>query len=168
MASLCLLVVFPFLMAYAAASDVLTMTIPNRVSLILVAAFVPLAATAGLGWTEIGSHVGAFGLVLTVGFTLFAFGVIGGGDAKLAAATALWLGFEPLLDYVVNFSLLGGVLALAILYVRGQPLPGFVIAWPFALRLHDRCVGMPYGVALSASALITCPSAPLWRLALSA
>lgn len=166
MASLCLLVVFPFLMAYAAVSDILTMTIPNRISLALVAAFAVLAASGALSWSEIGTHVGAFALVLLIGIGLFLLGGVGGGDAKLAAATALWLGFEPLLDYVVNFSLIGGALALAILYVRGHPLPGFVVAWPFALRLHDRCVGLPYGVALSASALMTCPSAPLWRLAL--
>src|SRR3954471_12119338 len=88
-----LLVVFPFLMAYAAASDLLTMTIPNRLCAALVAAFGVLAVAAGLGWSDLAGHLGAAAATLVVTFTLFAFGLIGGGDAKLAAATALWLGF---------------------------------------------------------------------------
>ncbi|TNC09275.1 peptidase [Methylobacterium terricola] len=166
MASLCLLVVFPFLMAYAASKDVLTMKIPNRVSVILVGAFVLLAWTAGLGWPELGSHAGACALVFAIGFALYCAGVTGAGDVKLAAATALWLGFDALPDYVVNFSVLGGALALAILYMRSYPLPGFALGLPFAVHLHDAKVGTPYGVALSASALVTCPSAPLWRMVL--
>lgn len=166
MASLCLLVVFPFLMAYAAANDVLTMKIPNRVSAILVVAFATLAATSGLGWVEVASHAGAGALVLVVGFALFCAGTIGAGDVKLAAATALWLGLGALPDYILNFSLIGGLLALCILYLRSYPLPGFALALPFAVDLHDGKVGMPYGVALAASALVTCPWAPLWRLVL--
>jgi len=163
MASLCLLVVFPFLMAYAAARDVLTMTIPNRISAILIGAFAVLAVVAGLGWWEIASHAGAFALVLTIGFALFCADVIGAGDVKLAAATALWLGFEALPDYVLNFSVIGGLLGVGLLYARTYPLPGFALGLPFAVDLHGGKLGMPYGVALSASALVTSPWAPLWR-----
>ena len=99
MATLGLLIVFPFLMAYAAANDLLTMLIPNRISLALTAAFALLAATGILSPAEIGAHLGAGALVLAITFGLFASGVIGGGDAKLAAAAALWLGFDQLLDY---------------------------------------------------------------------
>jgi Flp pilus assembly protein protease CpaA len=42
------LTLFPVLTIYAAFSDLLTMTIPNRVSLLLVAGFVPVALMAGL------------------------------------------------------------------------------------------------------------------------
>ncbi|MGX7704767.1 A24 family peptidase [Methylobacterium sp. Gmos1] len=166
MVSLCLLVVFPFLMAYAAVSDILTMTIPNRIGLVLVAAFAVLAPVSGLGWFEIASHVGAGALVLAVGFVIYLFGVMGAGDVKLAAATTLWLGFGALPDYLVNTALFGGLMAVGLVLVRGHPLPGFAAAWPFALRLHDGRVGIPYGVALAASALVACPAAPLWRLVL--
>ena len=44
--------------------------------------------------------------------------MIGGGDAKLAAATALWLGFEGLGDYLLVASIFGGALTLAILAAR--------------------------------------------------
>ncbi|GJD47987.1 hypothetical protein OPKNFCMD_0700 [Methylobacterium crusticola] len=168
MATLALLVVFPFLMAYAAASDLLTMTIPNRLCAALVVTFAGLAAGSGLGWPEVASHLGAGGVTLLATFALFAFGLIGGGDAKLAAATALWLGFDHLADYLLVASAAGGVLTLGLLRLRTHPLPGFASAWPWALHLHDRRTGVPYGIALAAAALVVCPAASLWRLALPA
>ncbi|GJE45659.1 A24 family peptidase [Methylobacterium soli] len=168
MATLGLLIVFPFLMAYAAANDLLTMLIPNRISLALTAAFAALAATGILSPAEIGAHLGAGALVLALTFGLFASGVIGGGDAKLAAATALWLGFDQLLDYAVVSSMIGGALTLALLAARSQPLPFTVARLPFAAHLHDRKTGIPYGIALAAGALIVLPDTLLWSRALAA
>ncbi|MCJ2142663.1 prepilin peptidase [Methylobacterium sp. E-066] len=162
-----LLVLFPFLMAYAAASDLLTMLIPNRISLALVAGFVLLALTGSMDWAEIGLHLGAGAAVLAVTFTLFAFGVIGGGDAKLAAATALWLGFDGLGDYLLVASIFGGALTLAILAVRAYPLPQRVARLPFALHLHDAKTGIPYGIALAAAALLVMPETEIWTRALA-
>ena len=103
-----LLLVFPALMAYAAASDLLTMTIPNRLSLALVAAFAVFAVASGLSAHAALLHVAAGAAVLALTFALFGFGWIGGGDAKLAAATALWLGFDTLMDYCLVASIAGG------------------------------------------------------------
>jgi len=166
MSSLSLCIIFPFLMAYAAASDLLTMTIPNRLNGVLVAAFVLHAVGAGLGWPELAEHVGAGALTLTVTFSLFAFGLIGGGDAKLAAATALWLGFGHLAEYLLVASLLGGLLTLVILYMRTYPLPAFTTRLPFAMNLHHAETGIPYGIALAGAALVVLPGTEAWlRLA---
>ena len=102
------LTLFPAMMAFAASSDLLTMTIANRVSLILVGGFALLAALSGLSGAELLSHVEAAAAVLVFAFFCFARGWIGGGDAKLAAVTALWLGFSHLFDYLVYASILGG------------------------------------------------------------
>ena len=165
-ASFGLLIVFPFVMAYAAASDLLTMLIPNRISLALIAGFGVVAATGLFSLAEIGMHLAAGGLVLAITFTLFALGKIGGGDAKLAAATALWLGFDQLLDYLLVASLFGGALTLAILLVRSHPLPFPIARLPFALHLHDAKTGIPYGIALAASALVILPETLVWARAL--
>jgi prepilin peptidase CpaA len=162
MTSLGLLVVFPFLMAYAASSDLLTMTIPNQVSLILMTTFFAFAVACGLSWMDIALHAGAGVSVLAVTFMLFAFGVIGGGDAKLAAVTALWLGFDHLIEYLIVASLAGGALTLTIMFVRGLPLPFVAARLPFALRLHDTKAGIPYGIALAAAALVILPKTALW------
>src|SRR3954468_2762870 len=95
------LLVFPALMAYAGVSDLLTMTIPNKVSLALVIAFAAFVVIGGLSFDAILVHVAAGALVLVTCFGMFARGWIGGGDAKLAAATALWLGFHVLMEYLL-------------------------------------------------------------------
>ena len=157
-----LLLIFPALMAYAAASDLLTMTIPNRLSLALVAAFLAFAVLAGLGWQAVLMHVAAGALVLAISFALFAFGWIGGGDAKLAAAAALWLGFGMLIEYFFVASLAGGALTLALLAMRKLPLPAIALGWEWLSRLHHPKTGVPYGVALAAAALMVYPHAPIF------
>lgn len=149
------LLVFPLLMAFAASSDLLTMRISNVLVLLLVASFFLLAVMTGMPWDQMLMHLAAAGLVLAAAFACFAFGWVGGGDAKLAAATALWLGFGLTLPYLVYTALLGGALTLAILALRRFPLPPVAMNWTWLARLHDHKVGVPYGIALAAAGLIT-------------
>ena len=152
------LLLFPALMAFAAASDLLNMTISNRISLALVAGFAVLAVVCGVSPQTIAAHAATGLLVLAIGFALFARGLVGGGDAKLAAAAALWLGFGRLADYALLGALLGGVLTLAILAFRFMPLPTWLAGQSWAVRLHQFDGGVPYGVALAAAALLIYPS----------
>jgi prepilin peptidase CpaA len=145
-------------MAFAAASDLLTMSISNRVSLALSAAFLALALTCGFPLPTILWHLAAGLLVLAAGFGLFARGLVGGGDAKLAAAAALWLGLDRLFDYALVGALLGGVLTLGLLVFRFMPLPGWLARHESAVRLHQCDAGVPYGIALAAAALLIYPS----------
>lgn len=151
------LLLFPALMAFAASSDLFTMTISNRVSLMLAGGFLVLALLTGMSAAAIGSHVGAAALVLAVVFVMFAQGWIGGGDAKLAAATALWLGFDHLLAYFLYASLFGGVLTFMVIKFRGTPLPALLTGQDWAERLHRVDAGVPYGIALAAAALMIYP-----------
>ena len=160
-----LLFVFPFAMAFAAATDLLTMRIPNRLTLGLCAAFLLIAPVAGLSWQDILSHLAAGSCMLLAGILLFSLGWVGGGDAKLLAAASLWLGFEPLVPFLGYVAIFGGALAIAILAYRSMPagalpLPGW------AARLHHKGEGMPYGVAIAAGALAIYPSTG-WSAALS-
>ena len=99
------LMLFPAMMAFAASSDLRTMTISNRVSLILIGGFFLFALVIGMSGNTMLWHIGAGGTVLAVAFGCFAMGWISGGDAKLAAATALWFGFDHLLPYLfLNFT----------------------------------------------------------------
>jgi prepilin peptidase CpaA len=154
------LILFPTIMAFAASSDLLTMTISNRVSIILVAGFFALAFMTGMATAEVLSHVGAATLVLIVSFGFFTRGWIGGGDAKLAAATAIWLGFGYLLNYLVYASLLGGALTLLLIEFRLLPLPGLLAGQFWAQRLHRQGGDVPYGIALAGAALLVYPDTP--------
>jgi len=151
------LLLFPALMAFAAASDLVTMTISNRVSLLLGAGFVALAVLGGMGFHDILTHAGAGLAVLAVAFFCFAMGWIGGGDAKVAAAAALWFGFGHLLDYLVYASLFGGALTLVMIQFRQWPLPAALRDQTWLLRLHGKDSGIPYGIALALGALLIYP-----------
>jgi prepilin peptidase CpaA len=151
------LLLFPALMAFAASSDLLTMTISNRVTLALFAGFFVLAFVSGMSQQQLLSHIGAGFAVLSVTFVFFARGWIGGGDAKLAAVTALWFGFDQLLEYALYASLLGGVLTLAMIRFRLLPLPQILARQEWLKRLHQLDAGVPYGIALAAAALLIYP-----------
>jgi prepilin peptidase CpaA len=161
------LTLFPAMMAFAASSDLLTMTIANRVSLILIAGFVLLAVLTGMSLTDMLAHAGAAAAVLIVAFTCFSFGWIGGGDAKLATATVLWLGLGQLADYLVYASLLGGALTLMLIQFRAMPMPQLLIGRDWAERLHRQDCGVPYGIALAVAALAVYPQTE-WMTALGA
>jgi prepilin peptidase CpaA len=159
------LLFFPILMAFAALSDLFTMTISNRISIALVAVFVPFAWLIGLSGQDILIHLACGFGVLVLTFGMFAFGWIGGGDAKLAAATSVWIGWQHLGDYGLYATFLGGVLTLLILALRKLPVPGFALRYTWVARLHDHRTGIPYGIALAIAGLLIYPDTGLWTAA---
>lgn len=148
---------FPAAMAFAAASDLVSMTISNRVSLSLIIGFFLVAWLTGMGWMDVGRHLLAGAVVLVIAFGFFARGWIGGGDAKLAAATALWLGFSHLLEYLLIASVAGGILTLLLLQLRTLPMPQLLARQKWIARLHDFESGIPYGIALAVAGLLVYP-----------
>ncbi len=154
--------VFPLLMVFAAFSDLFTMTIPNRVSLLLVASYLALAILLPVPLETVGWHLSCGAAMLLLCFVMFQFGWIGGGDAKLAAATALWLGWEHLLDYGLLASLIGGAITLAILQLRRHPLPPQIGGYDFIARLAEKNGGVPYGIALAVAGLLIYPDTMIW------
>ena len=152
------LLLFSAAMIYAALQDAATMTIRNRLVLVLLAGYAVLAPLAGFGLAEMGTSLAVAFAVLAVTFTLFAFGWIGGGDAKLMAATALWLGPEGTLVYLMYTMLIGGVLALALLTFRTLPLPAQLYGQAWVVRLQSPTMGLPYALAMAPAALLVVPS----------
>jgi prepilin peptidase CpaA len=151
------LLLFPALMAFAAASDLITMTISNRVSLALAAGFLVLAIASGMGAYDILMHIGAGAAVLMVAFGCFAMGWVGGGDAKVVSAAALWFGFAHLMNYLLYASLFGGALTLLLLQFRQWPLPVSFAGQPWLAKLHAKETRVPYGIALAIGALMIYP-----------
>jgi len=161
------LIVFSSAMVFAAVWDLTTMTIPNCLTLALAAGFVLVLPFSGLGLAQIGLHIAAGAVMLLVGMACFGFGWIGGGDAKLVAATALWIGWSDLLVYLLMASVFGGALTLLILYFRSLPLPLALGRQAWVARLHDQKAGIPYGLALAAGALFILPQTGWFKLASS-
>lgn len=145
------------IMAAAAVSDLVSYRIPNILPLLLVVIFLVYVPTLPVPWPDTLSHLGAGLAMLAIGWALFAFGLLGGGDAKLFAAISLWMGWGGLANYLIIFSICGGILALLLLLFRRLPLPGWFSAPPWIAALHDKNQGVPYGIALAAGAIIARP-----------
>lgn len=158
-----LLFVFPAFMVLAASSDLLTMKITNKLVLGLFVCFFVVAFAAGLPLEAIGMHLAAGAVVLAACFGLFALNWIGGGDAKLIAAIALWFGFGSLFPFLLFSALWGGALTLALIFMRRRPVPAEAKSAPWIDRLRDRKVGVPYGVALAAGALMVYPGSSVFH-----
>ena len=162
-----IIVFFPAAMALAASMDLVTMTIPNRVCATLAIGYFVLAVAVGVPASVILIHLSCAAAVLAVMFAMFALGWIGGGDAKLAAATSLWLGWGVMLEYGLTAALYGGALTLVILVGRGFVLPTWLSRCEWIARLHDRKTGVPYGVALAAAGMMLYPHTQIWQAAAS-
>lgn len=148
------LFIFPVAMAIAASSDLLTMRISNKLVLALTAAFFVTALAINLPMQQFAMHVLCALIVLAVAFGLFALRLIGGGDAKLAAATTLWLGFGTTLPYLAYTAFFGGVLTILILVVRGIPLNPTLGKMGWLARLHNKRSGIPYGIAMAVAGIM--------------
>ncbi len=132
--------------------DLLEMKIPNRIALILTGGFLAMSPFMGLSATQIGWHLAIAGTLLVFGFVLFAFNLLGGGDAKLLPAIGLWLGPTLILPYLLWTTLFGGGFALLLPNFRASPLPAIATRQDWLCRLHEDEKYMPYGAPLAAAA----------------
>lgn len=159
--------VFPGLMALSASMDLMTMTIPNAIPLTLALGYLGLSAALGLPAETVVFGLACGLAVFGVAFFMFCRDWVGGGDAKLAAAIALWLGWGGVLGFAVAASIFGGLLTLVILAVRTQPLPEALARQTWIARLLRPGSGVPYGIALAAAGVIQFPHSPLWLAAVA-
>jgi prepilin peptidase CpaA len=133
------LIVFCLILAAAAGSDVARYRIPNALCLALAAcAFVFALPHDGAAWAGRGLSLAVLGGTALV---LYLMRALGGGDAKLLMAAALWMPWTSLPVFVFVLALAGGVQALASLALRRLAGPA-----PAAGRTR-----MPYGVSIAAA-----------------
>ena len=157
-----LLCCFPVLVITAGLFDITSFTIPNWISLALIALFLPTALAGHVGWPAIGlaALVGVAALALAV--FMFAMNWIGGGDAKLLAAASLWIGWPQALEFMVITGLAGGILAVTLLAMRSGWVRRYAVAGPgWVGRLATPDGPAPYGVAIAVGALIVFPHSAL-------
>lgn len=159
-----ILIPYVVLLIAAAIFDLLTLTIPNWLCALLTISFFPVALFAHLPLDAWPGQLSCALTVLGMTFLLFQYGCWGGGDAKLASAIALWLGWSGLPAFLVQTALWGGALAALLLLLRIPPLPSIVARQPFMSRLVDPAAGAPYGVALALGGILTVPHSALWAL----
>jgi prepilin peptidase CpaA len=157
-----LLTVFPTLVIIAALTDLVSFTIPNRISLGLIAAFPLACLVMGQPLPAIGISLAVGVAALIVGMAMFALGWIGGGDAKLFAVVCLWLGLTAMPTFLLVTALAGGGLAVLLLNARSAWVRPHLSGAPAWLgRLTTPGADVPYGVAIAAGALAAFPGCAL-------
>lgn len=154
-------IAFPALVLAAAARDVLSFTIPNWISIALVVLFPAAALTVGLPVPQVALHFGVAAAALVAGMGAFAMRWLGGGDAKLMAAVALWVGWPAFTIFLTGAAVTGGVLAIILLTLRSAAFRPLVLMGPsWVVRLAEPGEGVPYGLAIAAGALAAFPQTP--------
>jgi len=160
--TLFIILIFAGCMLAASWIDMTSMTIPNWISLVLVAGFLILIPFAWQGWAVFGTHILIGLLCFALGVGMFALGWMGGGDAKLFAATSLWWVWSDLWIYLVYTAVAGGVLAI-ILVVGRKYFPVSILKTAWLHRLFKDEKKMPYGLALAFGALMTLPKSDIYQ-----
>lgn len=153
--------VYALAVAWAVVTDVRRLIIPNAACVAVAVAFLPAALLGGLDWTAIAWHYGIGIALLLAGMAAFARRLVGGGDVKLLAAVAVWIGRDDILAYLVVMTLLGGVLAGAVLIAARlkRALPALArIAWLGDGGLKGQSI--PYGAAVGIAAILLLPKSP--------
>ena len=129
------------MLVIAAAIDMRTFTISNRLSLAVALGAPVYWMSIGLApWPGMAIQLGAAIVVFTLLACAFQLKMMGGGDVKLAAALALWFAPAGTIKFLVFMSLAGGLLTLGIL------------AW-HRMRRREGRPQIPYGVAIAAGGL---------------
>ena len=137
-----LLIALAALLLVAAAIDVRTFTISNRLNL-TVALLAPVywLSIALPIWPGVGIQLAAGAVVFALLAAAFYAGMMGGGDVKLAAALALWFSPASTLKFLVLMSLAGGVLTLAVMALH-------------RMKRREGRPEIPYGVAIAFGGLV--------------
>jgi prepilin peptidase CpaA len=153
---------FAALVIVAALKDLSSFTIPNWISVALALGFAPAALIVGASLHDIGISLAVGFGVFIVAAGMFSLGWIGGGDAKLMATAALWVGLRGLAPFALYTGLAGGALALALVALRSAWIRPFAEAGPaWARRLATPGEAAPYGVAIAVGALAAFAGNPL-------
>lgn len=167
-------IALPFLFAFAIYGEVLKRRIPNVLTL--------AAMAFGLGAALIenglpGLKESALGLLIGGGVFLpfCLFGLVGGGDMKLMAATGAIIGYPLVLRALTDTCIAGGLLAVGIAAWNGTLLSAFASAFRIIFGAkrkrdekkpeasaedagdarHPLPVMIPYGLAIAAGTLYT-------------
>ena len=161
MSTLIVTLIFAVPLLIASYTDFWSMKIPNLVSLAMMAGFFLTLPLTWQGLPVFGEHMAVGLTFFLVGFAMFAFGWLGGGDAKLMAAIALWFGWSDALSFIVFTTLFGAALGI-FLILGNRMMPVRLRTSVVGMKLFQGGKDMPYGLALAAGALVTWPSSQIF------
>lgn len=149
----------------AALNDANAMKIPNHIPLIVLAAYFVAVPFTWAGFPIFFEHLTVGVVMFALGFAMFAFGWMGGGDSKLLAATAFWFTWPDVFTYMVFTAVFGGILTVFIMIGRSY-IPVRVMTSQWMQTMFKDQSKIPYGLALAAGAIATLPQSQIFKAAL--
>jgi len=147
--SLLMRMVVACLLAWLAMRDLRERRLPTRAVAAIAVLFPIDALLIGMPIAEMAIHLAVGVLILLVGIALFAARMLGGGDAKLAAAILLWAGMTEFMPALTLISVIGtvvGIISFATRHLSPEAEQRGLLRW---LALFSGARGVPYGVALA-------------------
>jgi prepilin peptidase CpaA len=136
-------------------SDVRSLRIPNWHSLAIAGCFIPAFAASPEAFHGVWQHIGAMGIMFIVSYAMFAVGMMGGGDSKLATALALWAGLKGLAPFLLFMAIAGGVIGGVSLVIQKKKFFKKPIKGSWVEQAQKGRSAIPYGVAISFGAWIS-------------
>jgi prepilin peptidase CpaA len=130
----------------ASYSDVRDRRIPNWTIVAIAVLFIPWTLVGGI---PVFSSLEAGLVAFLISCPLYVVRVVGAGDSKLLTVTALFVGADRLIFFLVWVALVGGMIAVASLALRQARAMGF-FATVAPLSVER---GVPYGVAIAIAAV---------------
>ena len=132
---------------WVAYSDLSTMKIPNKAVLALIVGFLVVGLIA-LPFPEYWPRLINFAVILLIGFILTLTGLVGAGDAKFAAAMALFIdrGDIPFILMLFGLTAIVGIAGHRLAKVT--PLRKLVPNWESWERTKDFPMGLPLAATL--------------------
>lgn len=155
---------FPVLLVIAAAGDLLRYLIPNTLSIALATLAIPALLLAGAGISDILWHLLVGFVVLVLTSLLFFRGLFGGGDVKLLAAAAIWIGWPLIVSFILYTAIAGGLIAIVLIAAR-RLLRNRRPSTEWLAKLLDSTSGLPYATAIAIGGCIIWYRLPIFSTA---
>lgn len=159
------------ILVYIAFLDFLYYQIPNTL-LVLISLLFLVWVVASEQYSLLENIEYAI-LFMAVGWVLSFYNIFGEGDSKLLAVLSLWLGGQQILHMLLGMSLIGGVLALIILFLGKYVHKIRQILWNvrFVRKINSFVISnieeteakitfeeykkmVPYGIAIAAAGIL--------------
>ena len=107
-------------------------------------------------------HVIAGLVTFVAGFILFSAHIFGGGDAKMLAACALWVGWDVLVEFAIVTAFAGGALVIAmkiwVFFAERRETNPMIKNMKWASNFLSKTPQLPYGIAIAAGGVIVFPT----------
>ncbi len=153
-----ILSVFPLMVVMAGISDFFTLKIPNWLNAVIAVSVIPFVLFSDMPMELFAWHIIAGLVAFVAGFVLFAANLIGGGDAKMLAACAVWVGWDALIPFAVITVFAGGALVVAmkvwVFFADRKDNKGM----DWAQGLLSKKPQLPYGIAIASGGVMVFPA----------